>query len=805
MSVKLSTRTVAITEPKLPDWAAKRLFSNNPSVTVEVVRLVSSLLFKQGRTDDAIWVCMHGWLVPIQAPVEHRTLNTIDHLVHMCIDTKQIGTKALYYKDDDNNNVNVVNDNFLWDMDDDRKTYPLKSFTAASTKVNVMFRDIFKSVSRYDAQTANWWRTNYRAIGEMANDEASGWLVWLYSVSPYMEELARFVVLHRQDHKGLKSLSEHLKGLGLCSIREGASLAELTVLRGRGVDIPDPNKDVFTRINKDAFLREKAAVLDSVRLRACVREVLKREMGTSPIWGSKEDFWARRWLTTKAGAHSQYFEPAVFGQKLGLEPQSTRREFAEACRTNMVAYGQPVVEAGLSWKLEQGKTRAIYSCDTRSYYTFDYLLGPVERGWRNKTVLLNPGAVRDTDLYSGLAKAEGLNLMLDYDDFNSQHTLEAMKIVIEEATVGAPEDVRQWAIESLDNMFVHWHDGVSMRRERMVGTLPSGHRATTFINTVLNAAYIMCVADLRACTKCFHTGDDVVIVGPSDAVQAIMRAVHASVLRTNPSKQGIGETGEFLRVAFDKKGARGYLARAVASLVSGNWVTEAQGSVVSGLSAMLGCMWNVSLRSSNRDACACLYDTFLRRFPCVAAEALDICRFQVSVNGSPIWTDGQFGGLMLVVREGALKSRSYVSRPHYATQDFLAKFVDFKKMEVRKLGVQRLVRLMQDASYRQDPTAYRTPTVSYQKYGDPLGVNPNYVLGSGSRVQPKGAEAALLRLVRTPEERAVFRLLFSQQSEASVDAKPALNDGTLPCSTLQHIARRLGSAVYVRTAYPVMK
>ena len=174
-------------------------------------------------------------------------------------------------------------------------------------------------------------------------------------------------------------------------------------------------------------------------------------------WGDVDEYWSNRWLYTKSGAHSHFFEERVFGSRLDLPERPTRREFAENVRECMVAAGEPIVDAGLSWKLEHGKTRAIYSCDTGSYFTFDYLLRPIEKAWRNREVLLNPGGVREDTMYADLARGE-CKLMIDYDDFNSQHTIEAMQCVIEEACVGAPPHVLKWAVESFRNMFVHWTD-----------------------------------------------------------------------------------------------------------------------------------------------------------------------------------------------------------------------------------------------------------------------------------------------------------------------------------------------------------
>jgi hypothetical protein len=290
----------------------------------------------------------------------------------------------------------------------------------------------------------------------------------------------------------------------------------------------------------------------------------------------KDEYWSRRWLFTRAGAHSQYSEKEWFGYRTDLPERPTRREFAENCKENIVGEGEAKVDAGLSWKYEHGKTRAIYSCDTKSYFTFDYLLKPIESVWRNYRVLLDPGRTTQAYLCEKLSRAGDYKFMLDFDDFNSQHTIRSMQICVEEVCKDAPEDIRHWAVESFDSMFVHWESEGIRHKERMVGTLPSGHRATTFINTVLNAAYcrIMCGSIMDRVSS-WHTGDDVIAIGGEEDISRMAKLATESEFRANPSKQSVGSRcGEFLRMAITRKEARGYLARSVASIVSGNWVTE---------------------------------------------------------------------------------------------------------------------------------------------------------------------------------------------------------------------------------------
>jgi hypothetical protein len=412
---------------------------------------------------------------------------------------------------------------------------------------------------------------------------------------------------------------------------------ELRNLAGRGAAMPDPDGDVRCRIDKNAFDTEKSSGIGE-EIRPYVKAVLARELLVEPEWPGVDKYWKNRWLYTKAGSHSRRVEMRAFGERLDLPSQPTRREFAESVSKNMVAYGDAITDAGQSWKLEHYKTRAIYSADTISYYTFDYLLRPVEAVWANTSCLLDPGSKDRSSMYRSLGKDKGINFMLDFDDYNSQHTKEAMKVVIEEACNGADEQVLRWAVNSIDNEYVNWNsDGVE-KRARTVGGLFSGHRATSFINTILNEAYCrMAFGEVYTKLRCLHSGDDVIVKGSEEDVDEAISNFVQTRLRANPSKQGLGyRSGEFLRVSFTDKSAGGYFARSVASAVSGSWVTDVMLDQADAAKNYALMAWTMSVRSGCDEIGSLLQSTFERRVPKLQQYAYEICTNRASVLGSPV-------------------------------------------------------------------------------------------------------------------------------------------------------------------------
>jgi len=236
-----------------------------------------------------------------------------------------------------------------------------------------------------------------------------------------------------------------------------------------------------------------------------------------------------------------------------------------------------------SWKEENGKVRLILACDTVTYVAFQHFLSGVEKAWRNKRVLLDPGAEGPSSIAERVRQLGPFNyvsVMLDYDDFNSQHTTRAMQIVLEEAGTATGYDAAllRRLVGSLEREDLY---AAGEYLGRVTGTLMSGHRGTTFFNSVLNAAYMIAADPGKWASGAYsslHTGDDIVAVFTNYTdVVSLLSSMRAAGCRLNALKQSIGSrTREFLRMAIKPDYAVGYALRSVASLVSGNWVTPGQ-------------------------------------------------------------------------------------------------------------------------------------------------------------------------------------------------------------------------------------
>nr|QED42947.1 polymerase [Phakopsora pachyrhizi mycovirus 2] len=122
-----------------------------------------------------------------------------------------------------------------------------------------------------------------------------------------------------------------------------------------------------------------------------------------------------------------------------------------------------------------------------------------------------------------------------------------------------------WVLQSLDYQYVK--DGDSWYRT--VGTLLSGWRLTTAINTMLNKIYTMyCTIDEPIVS--IHNGDDILAaVTTIEQISRLENKAKASGIRFQRQKCYLASIAEFLRVDHKSGSNAQYLARGVSTFVHG--------------------------------------------------------------------------------------------------------------------------------------------------------------------------------------------------------------------------------------------
>nr|AED99798.1 RNA-dependent RNA polymerase [Trichomonas vaginalis virus 4] len=435
-----------------------------------------------------------------------------------------------------------VNLKFL-DKETELQLFPLKKVPQADLKVNCFARNLL-----YSSPLSDRILKQCIPVGTN-NDTVCGLIILLellFEAGVPLDLLPIISVAIAKNDPFVKALSDFNKMTGATTSHIANLLTECATLLGRGVAGSEPNVDLYHRVAPEGNPHE-AKISDDV-LRSAIRTIYKQEIKDCPKPGDfrlhllTSPFWC------KSGSHHHPEFPSY----------RNRLEFVMNTDPDNIIAVKPSVYITQAQKLEHGKTRYIYNCDTVSYLYFDYILNYIESIWANSHVLLNPDAL-NAEKFATLEYPK--YCMIDYTDFNSQHTLTSMKVVFEVLKEFLPSEmfpVLDWCITSFDNM--------TIRDKKWRSTLPSGHRATTFINSVLNRAYLL---PYIGTIVSYHCGDDVLLCGDYDYQNLITRLPY----ELNPSKQSFGPHAEFLRLHRHGEKVIGYPTRAISSLVSGNWLS----------------------------------------------------------------------------------------------------------------------------------------------------------------------------------------------------------------------------------------
>jgi hypothetical protein len=470
---------------------------------------------------------------------------------------------------------------YLGKSADGEPTYAQGAFGSLGAKANLRFGDVYRDVQKHEPGLAKRYHRLSGFTSNFNDAQATAALLYGCCIDGAIRDPIGYAIRIVSHQDAAKNVNTIIKGTGLNATHAGAILCEALSLRGRGeggIDLVEKARERVERHSAEATL-PKNINIDA--LRAHVRKVIELELsGKRVVFPTQEAFWSSRWLWAVNGGHSATLSRLRPEYAVPLKGRVHRRAALECWEHNPIPSWDGSVSVSVSPKYEHGKTRFIMACDTISYVAFEHLLRPIEQAWRNSRVLLDPGRLG----HGGMAKrvlklgekGGSVWVMLDYDDFNTQHSLKAQSLVVEELVRATdyPADLGATLIDSFHKMDVYVGPN---KIGRAAASLMSGHRGTTILNSILNAAYIRYgMGAAWDHTQSLHTGDDVVMaVKTFTEADRLVKSVLGTGVRMNPMKQSIGScTAEFLRMAIAPKGARGYLARSIASAISGSWTNS---------------------------------------------------------------------------------------------------------------------------------------------------------------------------------------------------------------------------------------
>nr|UUV42412.1 MAG: putative RNA dependent RNA polymerase [Enontekio totivirus 5] len=369
-------------------------------------------------------------------------------------------------------------------------------------------------------------------------------------------------------------------------VGEVAALAYFELSIGRAANLTDWPDEVGKRCGPRLPLVDPYTGEDFlVEVERHLHDIIGLMLPSKEIWGSWESFVLARQKWSPAGSAA--------GARCEVDGSAIRvnkHSFFEMTPTAEVLGwldSVPELRARGSEKLEAGKARAIYGTAPCDQTIVTYVIGPLERGMGRVREFINghTGAHEVADIGRRLhnVSQEGVECtMLDYADFNYQHTLEAQellfRVVRDEVSRFQNEDLNkaaEWVRAAQLNQYVRvpnddsWH--------KVTQGMFSGVRSTDFTNTVLNLAYFRAACSLvERHTQLvpiglmnLHKGDDVWITNRSRLwALELYRCMGAAGFVFQGSKQMFDrDRGEFLRVLYTSGGAIGYMMRAIATLL----------------------------------------------------------------------------------------------------------------------------------------------------------------------------------------------------------------------------------------------
>nr|WAK77280.1 MAG: RNA-dependent RNA polymerase [Totiviridae sp.] len=303
-----------------------------------------------------------------------------------------------------------------------------------------------------------------------------------------------------------------------------------------------------------------------------------------------DSFWNRRFEWTPVGSDfSQYDRDQQY-----RDPESEwRNKLVTVCNmpsglplqyfTDRV----PSCYAKTSIKYEWSKTRAIYGCDLTNFILHTFVYGKCEEALSANFAC---GSQSSDMLVARKIDALLLNrtpLCLDYEDFNSQHSTESMLAVLQAfGDVFGPRmsqdqlSAYHWTLKAIRNQWVYGGQGTS-EPYKVNGTLFSGWKLTTFVNSCLNYCYYKLMFPMARLDSHIHAGDDVIsyITDGKEYLEAIANARYYNI-RLSKAKCHLASVAEFLRVDHRSGDCGQYLCRALTTLTMGRIETSPSFSLV---------------------------------------------------------------------------------------------------------------------------------------------------------------------------------------------------------------------------------
>lgn len=526
-----------------------------------------------------------------------------------------------------------------------RLLFPVKKQDGAFTKQNVYLKDVMKGLAEVQP---DYYHSIVRQIPGLVGLSADQvvclvfWhkMQWDCGYEVDLWTAARLV--HNEDL--CKAVSDLAKILGVGLNPYLARWTEMDCLLGRGAKPADGAKEkreLAGEVPEGHDIRFPKTVVYK-RAKRILQEALPDLMNLreDERWSraamTRQEYWNKRTQHCVNGAHHM---PSGMVDPVPKGMQKTRMVYLETETKSHLYTTKPKICATLSWKMESPKVRAIKAQDTISYLNEDYIMKVVEKNWKHKQVLLDPGTSNRESAGDRIEAMDGdTYVMLDFSAMDKQHSIDSQYEVMEALcdVLCVDEDIRRWMLTATRNQFLRDMDG----EIKLVYSLLTGRRMTTFINTILNRVYLEEALEEDMPLAAYHAGDDIVL-----RVQGIVKARKTLKLALksrnvfNERKQSIGPSAEFLRCATYGNLTIGYVNRTIASTVCGSWVNKIKLAEATMPSLFSRYSWMLDNRAMIEGfSMPLLFYPMWKRTKMAKALCKKVTGHKVSVDASPVIT-----------------------------------------------------------------------------------------------------------------------------------------------------------------------
>lgn len=334
-------------------------------------------------------------------------------------------------------------------------------------------------------------------------------------------------------------------------------------------------------------------------------------------------FWKARWQWSATGSvHSQYYEDSQYIEKdRELKNKFITLNEMPTFPIDKFLKRKPEIRAWSSIKYEWAKLRAIYGTDLTSYILTHFAFFncedtlPMDFPVGEKARPSFVSARVDATLHGREA------FCLDFEDFNSQHSNENMAMVLKawldcnESKLSEDQvKAGRWAIESISNTIIEDNIGTGTTYKSN-GTLMSGWRMTTFVNSVLNYVYTQVLLSGQTTdVRSIHNGDDVLLgLKTPSVINLMMSNAKKYNIRVQSSKCAYGGIAEFLRVDHRRGDFGQYVTRSIATLMHARIESKVAITISDYVEAVEARFFDFVMRTKNYDLAARCRETYYDR------------------------------------------------------------------------------------------------------------------------------------------------------------------------------------------------